>query len=89
MNANSDVSVTFWTDPDDAPELGQDFFERADLYDGTRLIRSGKRLATPSAIIAHPVIDSDIIEKFSASGPGWQGRMNDVLRDWLQRRQPL
>lgn len=25
-------------------------------------------------------IDRDIIEKFRASGPGWQARINDVLR---------
>jgi predicted RNase H-like HicB family nuclease len=35
-------------DPDDAPELTDDFFEHADLYEGETLIRRGKpRLGTP------------------------------------------
>ncbi len=28
--------------------------------------------------------DADIIERFRASGDGWQTRMNNALRDWLQ-----
>ncbi|WP_434089587.1 BrnA antitoxin family protein [Neopusillimonas aromaticivorans] len=28
--------------------------------------------------------DSDILEAFQASGPGWQTRMNSALRDWLE-----
>jgi hypothetical protein len=30
-----------WVDPDDAPELTKDYFERADLYHGDKLIRRG------------------------------------------------
>ena len=25
-------------------------------------------------------LDRDVVERFRATGPGWQGRMNDVLR---------
>lgn len=28
--------------------------------------------------------DADVIEAFKATGPGWQTRMNDALREWLQ-----
>lgn len=28
--------------------------------------------------------DADIIEAFKAGGEGWQTRMNDALREWLQ-----
>ncbi|WP_258167918.1 BrnA antitoxin family protein [Paraburkholderia sp. BL21I4N1] len=28
--------------------------------------------------------DADILERFRASGDGWQTRMNNALRDWLQ-----
>lgn len=27
--------------------------------------------------------DADVIERFQASGPGWQTRMNDALKEWL------
>lgn len=29
-------------------------------------------------------IDSDVLESFKGSGDGWQTRMNDALREWLQ-----
>ncbi|WP_255212699.1 BrnA antitoxin family protein, partial [Burkholderia pseudomallei] len=32
---------TDWVDPDDAPELTDEFFERADEYVGDRLVRRG------------------------------------------------
>jgi uncharacterized protein (DUF4415 family) len=25
-------------------------------------------------------LDSDVLEKFRAGGPGWQSRINDILR---------
>jgi len=28
--------------------------------------------------------DRDVLGAFRASGPGWQTRMNDALRDWLR-----
>jgi len=28
-------------------------------------------------------LDPDIVERFRASGKGWQTRMNDALRQWL------
>ena len=31
-----------WIDPDDAPELTNEFFARADLYDGDTLIKPGR-----------------------------------------------
>ncbi len=30
--------------------------------------------------------DADIIKAFRATGPGWQTRVNDALRDWLKKR---
>lgn len=26
----------------------------------------------------------EVLEAFRASGPGWQARMNEVLRDWMR-----
>ncbi len=33
--------------------------------------------------------DADIVERFKATGDGWQTRMNDALRDWLRDHQPV
>ena len=38
MKANQDATPTDWTDPDDAPELTDEFFELADKYVGDKLI---------------------------------------------------
>jgi uncharacterized protein (DUF4415 family) len=27
-------------------------------------------------------LDADIVERFKATGPGWQTRMNDALKSW-------
>lgn len=32
-----------WADPDDAPPLNRDWFEKADLYKGEKLIKKGKK----------------------------------------------
>ena len=42
MNANKHATPTEWIDPDDAPELTDEFFEQADEYIGDKLIRRGR-----------------------------------------------
>ena len=32
-------------------------------------------------------IDADVVEFFRALGPGWQSRMNAVLRAWMEHRR--
>lgn len=32
--------------------------------------------------------DSEVLEQFRASGPGWQTRMNAVLAEWLKSHTP-
>lgn len=31
-------------------------------------------------------LDQDLVAKLRATGPGWQSRVNDVLRDWMDKR---
>ena len=69
-----------WVDPDDAPELTADFFQRADIYEGNRLVRRGR---PPSRNPKRPVsvrLDADVLAHFRRSGPGWQSRINAALR---------
>ena len=49
MNGNKRGTVTTWTDPDDAPELDDEFFERADEYEGHRLVTSRRNPTRPVA----------------------------------------
>lgn len=44
------------------------------------------KLETPKRSIALRV-DADVLEAFKATGPGWQTRMNAVLRAWAKKRR--
>jgi hypothetical protein len=47
MSDNQDKASEPWVDPDDAPELTREWFEQADLYEGGKLIRRGRRSIKP------------------------------------------
>ena len=48
MSKEKDKTAEPWVDPDDAPELTREWFEQADLYEGGKLIRRGRRPRTPA-----------------------------------------
>lgn len=75
-----------WRDPDDAPDMSKgDWFERADVFYGDKLISRGRpKLETPK-ISTTLRLDADVIAQFKAKGPKWQTRINDALRDWLKQ----
>ena len=80
MTAKESSTPAIWTDPDDAPELTEAFFENADLYDGTVPRPRGRPRA---AVTKEPVkirLDADVLAALRASGEGWQTRINDTLR---------
>lgn len=88
MNGNKNASATAWTDPDDAPELTDAFFEEADEYVGESLVRRGRpRAASPKQALTVRY-DTEVIEAFKATGKGWQTRMNAALKDWLKTHSP-
>ena len=88
MNENKPITSATWTDPDDAPELTEDFFEQADLYQGETLIRRGRpkalRVREQITIRLSPIV----LDSFRATGPGWQTRMDAALADWLKTHRP-
>ena len=86
MNANKHATRTEWIDADDAPELTDEFFERADEYVGDKLVRRG-RPRTDSPKVALTVrYDAEVVEAFKATGKGWQGRMDAALKEWIAQR---
>jgi uncharacterized protein (DUF4415 family) len=85
MSENKPDTRTAWVDPDDAPELTDAWFDTADVHQGGVLLRRGRgrpKVETPKRQITLR-LDSDVIERFRATGPGWQARMNDALRKAL------
>jgi uncharacterized protein (DUF4415 family) len=50
--------------------------------------RKRGRPVSPNAKVSTTIrFDADILDAFRAEGPGWQSRMNSVLRDWLRTHQ--
>ncbi len=80
MNANKPATPTTWVDPDDAPELTDAFFERADVYAGDRLVRRGRPKAAATKESVKLRLDADLLAALRATGDGWQTRINDTLR---------
>lgn len=77
------------TDPEN-PELTAEDFARAlrpedfpdwvfEAFPNTpRPVRGVQKSATKTPISLR--VDADVLERYRATGPGWQGRMNDALR---------
>ena len=72
-------------DPDTAPELTDEFLDKAEIRHGDKLIRAGRGrppLDTPKKLVSLR-LDRDVIDSFRAGGPGWQSRINRALRTHL------
>lgn len=78
MTSNEQAMGSVDFDPDDAPELTEEFFERADEYIGERLVSECITIR----------LSPEVLKPFRASGPGWQTRMNAALADWLKSHAP-
>ena len=72
-----------WSDPDDAPELTEAFFERADVFEGQRLVRRGRPKQDKVKRQVTLRLDAEVVEGLRATGPGWQTRANAALAAWL------
>ncbi len=62
---------------DDAPDLSTP--ERRAIIDATPVSRGWPRLPQPK-VSTTIRLDADVLEKFRATGPGWQSRINAVLK---------
>ena len=74
-----------WVDPDDAPLLTREFFEKGILSYGDVVIRRGR---PSSGHAKQPVslrLDPDVIEGLRGLGPGWQARAAEALRDFVAK----
>jgi uncharacterized protein (DUF4415 family) len=79
MTENNAVTEGSWVDPDDAPELDDDWFDRAEIRIGDKIIRRGRPPGSTKTQVSLR-IDNDVLAAFRAGGPGWQSRMNAALK---------
>jgi uncharacterized protein (DUF4415 family) len=77
-----------WIDPDEAPMLTKDFFDRAEFCEGGKIVRPATGTMTrmgrpPLGAAAKKQVtlrlDAEVVDAFRAGGAGWQSRINDVL----------
>jgi uncharacterized protein (DUF4415 family) len=80
MTANKPTTKNSWVDPDDAPELTREWFAEADQYENGKLVKRGRPPADRPKKAISLRVDGDVLDRFKADGPGWQGRMNEILR---------
>jgi uncharacterized protein (DUF4415 family) len=79
MSAKRKPSVRTSPDADEVPELGRDWIEGADYYEGKKLVRRGRpRLDKPRQLLSLR-LPPDVIASWKSSGPGWQTRMAEAL----------
>lgn len=82
MDESNAAGTTTWVDPDDAPELTDEFFKDAEVFHGDTFIRRGR--GRPKAAVTKEQVtvrlDPDVLAKLRESGPGWQTRINGILR---------
>lgn len=91
MRTKSLPKKEVWIDPEDAPEWTEDMFRRAAIWHGDKLIRpaSGTLTKPGRPKLDNPKqqvtlrLDADVVEKFRATGKGWQSRINAELREIL------
>lgn len=91
QNSNQD-----WLGPDDAPELTEEIFERAQISIGGKVIRRATGTLTKPG--RPPVGDEpkqqvtlrlprEVIRYFKAGGPGWQTRIGEVLEQQVHKER--
>ena len=68
-------------DPDDAPELLNDFFRLGELRHGGRPVRRGRPPLSGKPKTAITLrLDDDVVKAYRETGKGWQTRINADLR---------
>jgi uncharacterized protein (DUF4415 family) len=86
MEKKSDIGLSAgqeeWIDPDDAPVLTDDMMQNAELYQNDVFVRRlrGRPRAGATKEQVNIRLDADILAKLRSNGPGWQTRVNDLLR---------
>jgi uncharacterized protein (DUF4415 family) len=71
---------------DEIPELTDDFFERADVYRGNKLIRRGRPKSDDPKQLVSLRLDAEVLRWFKRTGAGYQSRIGEVLKRHVSRQ---
>lgn len=78
--ARVDAHVVRADEYDDIPELTDEFFDRAEIRHGDKVIRPGRPPLPQSKVQTTLRLDRDVVDHFKAGGRGWQSRINAALK---------
>ena len=84
MTAKKQSTPATWVDPEDAPELTEDFFQSADLLKDHKIQVRGRPKAATTKEPVKLRLDADVLAALRATGDGWQTRINETLRASLR-----
>ncbi len=73
-------------DPDDTEATDEQLAQARPFADAFPALSAAIRKARGPARTKTAVsirLDIDLVERLRASGPGWQRRVNDALREWI------
>jgi uncharacterized protein (DUF4415 family) len=94
MPVKKRVSKRAWVDPDDAPEWTEEQFDRAEVAVGGEVISPaqgtltrarGRPRKADAKVHTHIRLSPQVLKHFRASGPGWQTRIDQILREWVEK----
>ena len=72
---------------EEIPELTDEMAERADLYQGRKLIRRGRTKSDDPKQLITLRLDAAVLRWFQQSGPGYQSRIGAVLKSHMTRKK--
>lgn len=72
------ITAAALADPDAVP------FTDAEWSQVKPLVRRGRPLGSGSKTQVTLRLDVEVVEKFRATGDGWQTRINDALKSWVR-----
>jgi uncharacterized protein (DUF4415 family) len=96
MPAKKRGSKRAWVDPDDALEWTEDQFDRAELAVGGKVVEPaqgtvsrprGRPKKIDPKVHTRIRLSPQVLRHFRATGPGWQTRIDEVLRQWVASRR--
>ncbi|MFN0192672.1 MAG: BrnA antitoxin family protein [Aestuariivirga sp.] len=85
MTANKKVTKSGLNPDDDAPELTDEWFARGKLYVNGKPVPRGRPKGSGTKELVSLRLDKEALAAFRASGPGWQVRINDVVKRSAKR----
>ena len=83
--AKLDAHIVTPEEYEEIPELTDEWFEKADLHVGGKLVRRGRPPSENRKEAVSIRLSPDVLRHFRSGGPGWQTRIDDILRDWIKR----